>query len=70
MFWHFPIGEGLKIGTLALLRNKHRVVVATHNCSWNFSLERHPHFEETVLTVSLEGLDIYNYCVFLHLFNP
>lgn len=48
-------GEGLKIGTLALLRNNHEVQLATHNCSWRFSLERHPHFDETVLTVNVEG---------------
>ena len=52
---YIHVGEGLKIGTLALLRKKHKVRVATHNCSWHFSLEKHPHFDETVLTVTLEG---------------
>lgn len=52
---YLHVGEGLKIGTLALLRKKHKVRVATHNCSWHFSLEKHPHFDETVLTVTLEG---------------
>jgi hypothetical protein len=49
-------GEGMKIGTLALLRNNHRVIVVTHNGLWKFSLEKHPQFEETVLTVNVEGI--------------
>ena len=50
------LGEGLKIGTLALLRGGHKVLVSTsHNKTWRFSIQPHPEFHEKVLTVTFEG---------------
>ena len=53
--WLWLTGEGLKIGTLALLRASHKVLVATKNSIWNFSIKAHPTLGEDVLTVTIEG---------------
>ena len=53
--WLWLTGEGLKIGTLALLRKGHKVLIATKNGTWNFSIEKHPKLGEDVLTVTIEG---------------
>eukprot|EP01102_Stenamoeba_stenopodia_P000536 TRINITY_DN1052_c0_g1_i1.p1 TRINITY_DN1052_c0_g1~~TRINITY_DN1052_c0_g1_i1.p1 ORF type:complete len:783 (-),score=150.58 TRINITY_DN1052_c0_g1_i1:76-2424(-) len=44
-------GEGMKIGSLALLREGRGVSMYTRNERWMFSLEDHPGFGEKVLSV-------------------
>ena len=67
---HFVLasGEGMKIGALALLRNKRHVSVQTSQDSWRFGLKQHSLLQEEVLTVFVSGefksLDIkYSYYV-------
>ena len=53
-YWNcfiFPSGEGMKIGALALLRNKRHVSVQTSLDSWRFGLKQHSVLQEEVLTV-------------------
>lgn len=44
-------GEGMKVGALALLRNKCRVCVRTSCDTWSFGLKKHSLLQEEVLTV-------------------
>ena len=48
-------GEGMKIGALALLRNKRHVSVQTSQDSWRFGLKKHSFLQEEVLTVFVSG---------------
>ena len=52
---HAHAGEGLKVGTLALLRAGHRVMLFTDKKMWKFSVETHPTFDEKVLAVKMES---------------
>ena len=45
------VGEGMKIGALALLRDKRRVCVRTSSDCWRFGLKQHSVLQEEVLTV-------------------
>ena len=46
-----PTGEGMKIGALALLRDRRRVCVRTSQDCWRFGLKQHSVLKEEVLTV-------------------
>ena len=52
---HTCAGEGLKVGTLALLRAGHRVMLVTDKKMWKFSVETHPTFNEKVLAVKMDS---------------
>ena len=45
----------MKIGALALLRNKRHVSVRTSCDSWRFGLKQHSVLQEEVLTVFVSG---------------
>ena len=47
----------MKIGALALLRNKRHVSVQTSRDSWRFGLKQHTVLQEEVLTVFVSGKD-------------
>jgi len=48
-------GEGMKIGALALLRDRRRVCVRTSKDCWRFGLKQHSVLQEEVLTVFVTG---------------
>lgn len=45
----------MKVGALALLRNKCRVCVRTSCDTWSFGLKKHSLLQEEVLTVFVSG---------------
>ena len=51
-------GEGMKVGALALLRNKCKVCVRTSCDSWSFGLKKHAILQEEVLTVFVSSKSI------------
>ena len=53
------LGEGLKVGALALLRSGREVAMLTSHDSWRFQLARDPMFEENVLTVYVSGTSLH-----------
>ena len=50
-------GEGLKVGTLALVREGRSVTLETGQEHWLFELVQDPNFGEKVLTVLVTGDD-------------
>ena len=49
------VGEGMKVGALALLRDSRSVCVKTSRDSWSFGLKKHSILQEEVLTVFVSG---------------
>ena len=45
----------MKVGALALLRNKRNICVRTSSDSWSFGLKKHAILQEEVLTVFVSG---------------
>ena len=55
MLYCYALGEGLKVGALALLRCGQEVSMLTNNDSWRFRLKVDPTFQEKVLTIQITG---------------